>query len=145
MSQDKEAARRFDLIKALRGVRDSLGGDLASVTLTVTRTRVYQQLNAIIAAPILLASALLREKREAAMSDLLAQLNLPSREDVLMLSQRLTRIEMVLDDLGAGMDQLRRPAGRPQRAATREVNASEVRPGGVLSALTPSATKSKEA
>lgn len=145
MSQDKEATRRFDLLKSLRAVRDSVGEDLARVVIAATSTRVYQRVNAVIAAPGLLASALLRERREAAMSDLLAQLNMPSREDVLMLSQRLTRIEMALDDLGAGMDQLRRPVTRPQRATTRETNSSDLRPSGVLSALTSVAPKSKEA
>ena len=146
MSQDKEATRRFDLFKSLRTVRDSLGEDLAKVAIVVTSTRAYQRFNALLARPGLLATALLREQREAAMSALLAQLNMPSREDVLTLSQRLTRIEMTLDDLGAGMDQLRRPASRQQRATTRETSAGEVRPSGVLSALTPNgAPKSKEA
>ena len=145
MSQDKEATRRFDLFKSLRTVRDSVGEDLARVAIAFTSTRVYQRANALVAAPVLLASALLREKREALMADLLAQLNLPSREDVLTLSQRLTRIEMTLDDLGAGMDQLRRPVARPQRATAREVGPENGRPSGVLSALTPAAPKSKEA
>ena len=143
MSQDKEATGRFDLLKSLRAVRDSVGTDLSKVVIAATSTRLYQRANALVAAPALLASALLRERREALMSDLLSQLHMPSREDVLSLSQRLTRIEMALDDLGAGMDQLRRPASRPQRAATRE--SSDARPSGVLSALTPSAPKSKEA
>ncbi len=148
MSQDKEATGRFDLLKSLRAVRDSVGTDLAKVVIAVTSSRVYQRANALVAAPALLASALLRERREALMSELLSQLHMPSREDVLSLSQRLTRIEMALDDLGAGMDQLRRPASRPQRAAARESSgreSSEVRSSGVLSALTPSAPKSKEA
>lgn len=142
MSKDQEATRQFDLLKSLRAARDTVMSDLAKVTLALTSTHLWQRVNAVIATPTLLVSALLREKREAAASEVLAVLNLPSREDVLTLSQRLTRIEMALDDLGAGMDQLRRPASRPQRAATRE--SAEVRPSGVLSALTPSAPKSKE-
>jgi hypothetical protein len=54
------------------------------------------------------------------MADLLARFNMPSREDVLALSQRLTRIEMVLDDVGAGMDQLRRWSSRQPRLSARE-------------------------
>ena len=150
MSQDKEADRRFDLVKKLRALRDAVGADISKVAIAFTSTGVYHRVNALVAAPILLASALLREKREAAMSDLLGRLNMPSREDVLTLSQRLTRIEMTLDDLGAGMDQMRRTVSRPQRTATREANPREAspidgRPSGVLSALTPAAPKSKEA
>ena len=57
-----------------------------------------------------------------AMSGVLARLNMPSRGDVLTLSQRMTHIEMVLDDVGAGFDQLRRsiPTTRPQRTPSRD-------------------------
>ena len=122
MSQDKEAAKGFQLFNRLRDARDSLMGDWAKVTLAVTSTHLYQAANALVAGPTLLASALLKEKRDAAMSDLLGQLNMPSRDDVLTLSQRLTRIEMVLDDVSAGLDQLRRPAGRTPRPAGREAS-----------------------
>lgn len=151
MSQDREATRRFDLFKKMGALRDALGTDLAKVVTAATSTGVYQRVNALVAGPILLASALLREKREAAMSDLLGQLNMPSREDVLTLSQRLTRIEMTLDDLGAGMDQMqRRTVSRPQRSSSREANPRDASPvdgrqSGVLSALAPAAPKSKEA
>ena len=122
MSQEKEATKGFQLVKKLRGVRDGLMGDFAKVTVAITSTHLYQAANALVAKPTLLASALLKEKREAAMSDLLGQLNMPSREEVLTLSQRLTRIEMVLDDVSAGLDQLRRPAGRTPRPAGREAS-----------------------
>ena len=122
MSQDSGATKRFDLFKTLRAARDSLMADVAKVTLAITSTHAWHKANAAISKPSLLVSAILREKREAAMAELLAQLNMPSREDVLALSQRLTRIEMVLDDLGAGMDQLRHSAARPQRPAAREAS-----------------------
>ena len=56
------------------------------------------------------------------MTEVLANLNMPSREEVLSLSTRLTHIEMAIDDLGAGLEQLRRSVGgaRPQRTSTRE-------------------------
>ena len=136
MSKDQEATRQFDLLKSLRAARDTVMSDLAKVTLALTSTHLWQRVNAVIATPTLLVSALLREKREAAASEVLAVLNLPSREDVLTLSQRLTRIEMVLDDLGAGMDQLRRPITRTQQR-TREAASVDVRPSGVLAALAP--------
>ena len=122
MSQDKEATKRFELFKSLRAARDSLLGDVAKVTLAVTSTHAWQRVNAAVAKPGQLVSAILKQKREAAMADLLGQLNMPSREDVLTLSQRLTRIEMVLDDVSAGLDQLRRTAVRPQRSAAREAS-----------------------
>lgn len=110
------------LLEKVRGVRDSAMEDLAKVTLAWTSSDTFQTINAVISKPALLTAAMVRKATESAMADVLARFNLPSREDVLALSQRLTRIEMTLDDLGATMDQLRRASApaRQQRPATRE-------------------------
>jgi hypothetical protein len=103
------------------GVRDSVMEDVAKLTLAWTSSHAYQAINAAIAKPLLLLAGISRKAAGSAMADLLARLNMPSREDVLALSQRLTRIEMVLDDVGAGMDQFRRwTASQKQRPAARE-------------------------
>jgi hypothetical protein len=104
-----------------RGLRDSVMEDMAKLTLSWTSSHSYQTMNAAIAKPLLLLIGMSRKATGSAMADLLARLNMPSREDVLALSQRLTRIEMVLDDVGAGMDQFRRwTASQKQRPAARE-------------------------
>jgi hypothetical protein len=108
------------IFEKVRGVRDSAMEDLAKVTLAWTSSDSYQAINAAISKPTLLAAAIFRKAADSAMADLLARLNLPSREDVLALSQRLTRIEMALDDVGAGLDQLRRESSQKQRPAARE-------------------------
>jgi hypothetical protein len=108
------------LFERMRGVRDSAMEDLAKVTLVWTRSSTYQAINAAVSKPAMLAAAIFRKAAESAMADVLARLNMPSREDVLALSQRLTRIEMVLDDVGAGMDQFRRWSSQKQRPAARE-------------------------
>src|SRR5450631_2540824 len=108
------------LLDKLRGVRDSAMEDLAKVTLSWTSSDTFQALNAVISKPAMLTTAILRRKTEAAMADVLSRLNLPSREDVLALSQRLTRIEMTLDDLGAGMDHIRRASGQKPRPTARD-------------------------
>lgn len=112
----------FNFVGSLRGARDSLMEEFAKLVHTVTSTQSYQSANAAVGKPVLLASAVLREKREAAMAEFLALLNLPSREEVLALSRRLTRIEMTLDDLGAGLDELRRMAVRPEQPGAREAS-----------------------
>lgn len=118
-------------LERIRGARDSAMEDLAKVTLAWTSSHTFQSINAAIARPVLLANALFRKARESAMADVLARLNMPSREDVLTLSQRLTRIEMVLDDVGAGLEQVRRAASQKSRPATRE-STGEGRTGPLL-------------
>ena len=116
-----EEAKGFDVSKALRDARDAAMDAWAKATLRLTSSHEYQRLSGAISKPMLLATAFFRQTTEGVMSELLARFNMPSREEVLSLSQRLTRIEMALDDLGAGLDQLRRSgAARPQRPATRE-------------------------
>jgi hypothetical protein len=114
----------------VRGVRDSAMEDLAKMTLAWTTSNAYQAINAAISRPPLLAAGIFRKATRSAMAGVLGKLNMPSREDVLALSQRLTRIEMVLDDVGAGMDQLRRGSSRQQRPAARERDGNgDGRPG----------------
>jgi hypothetical protein len=124
MGQDRSHAmsseKSSSFLEKVRGVRDSAMEDLAKVTLAWTSSHTFQALNAVVSKPAMLATVLMRKASESAMADLLARLHMPSREDVLALSKRLTRIEMVLDDVGAGIDQLRAGSNRQQRPAARE-------------------------
>ena len=117
-----EANKGFDPIKLIREARDSGLDAWAKLMLRLTGSHEYQRVQGMISKPTLLAIALYRKAAESAMSEVLAQLNMPSREDVLSLSTRLTHIEMAIDDLGAGLEQLRRSVGgaRPQRTSTRD-------------------------
>jgi hypothetical protein len=115
-----EAKKGFDVMKSLRDARDGSMDAWAKLMLRLTSSHEYQRLQGAISKPTLLAIALFRKTTGSAMSEVLAQLNMPSREEVLHLSQRLTHIEMVLDDLSAGMDQLRRSMPRPQRTPSRD-------------------------
>lgn len=121
------------VLERLRAIRDSAMKEMAQVTLAWTSSDAYQAMNAAVSKPALLTAGVFRKASDAAMTDLLAALNIPSRSEVLALSQRLTRIEMALDDLGAGLDEVRRalatrppqdgqpPRGnRPGRAAARQ-------------------------
>jgi hypothetical protein len=108
------------LVETLREVRDSGMERMAKATLAWTSSEPYQRLNAALSKPAMLGIAVFRKAREAAMADLLAALNIPSRADVVALSQRLTRIEMALDDVGAGMDEIRRGSAAKKNPVARE-------------------------
>jgi hypothetical protein len=115
-----EANKGLDPVKLFRDTRDAAMEGWARLTLRLTSSHEYQRLQGAISKPALLAVALYRKAADSAMSEVLANLNMPSREEVLQLSKRLTHIEMALDDLSAGLDQLRRTAPRPQRGGSRE-------------------------
>lgn len=51
------------------------------------------------------AMGLMRRQMNEMMAQTLQQMNLPSRQEVLSLAERMTQIEMRLDDLEAKMDE----------------------------------------
>jgi hypothetical protein len=64
-------------------------------------------------------SAPFREAVEKAMLKTLEQMAMPSRADILSIAERMTNIEMRLDDLDAKLDDIRRliaNVGAPPRA-----------------------------
>lgn len=89
------------MFKQLVRMRDAALDSSAKVALRVAGSPVYTQSMRALAMPGLIAAGLIRKSREKAMADLLARLNMPSRAEVLSLSQRLTHIELSLDDLAA--------------------------------------------
>jgi hypothetical protein len=123
MSPTEEGTKGFDPFKLLRERRDTLLQALAEVTLRLTSSRPYFVISSALARPALYAAGATRKATTAATSQILAQLNLPSRGDVLGLSQRLTRIEMVLDDLGAAMDATAAAASAKSRVPPRVAKA----------------------
>ena len=58
----------------------------------------------------LTTSAPFRKAIESTMTQALTQLNMPTRSDVTSLAERLTNIEMRLDDLDAKLDETQRAA-----------------------------------
>jgi SMC interacting uncharacterized protein involved in chromosome segregation len=60
-------------------------------------------------------SAPFRKVIESTMTQVLTQLNLPMRSDITGLGERLTHIEMRLDDLEAKLDE--RPRSEPKAAS----------------------------
>ena|SRR5437762_2158834 len=118
--------KQFDAVKMFRDARDGVMDAWAKLALNLTSSHEYQRVQGMIAKPALLGYALFRKATESVMSPVLAQMNMPSREEILGIAQRLTRIEMTLDDLGAALEQLRRFAARPQRS--QAVRDREVKP-----------------
>jgi len=131
------ADKGFDPVKLVRDARDASMDAWAKLMLRIAGSHEYQRMQGFISKPTLLAIAMFRKASDSTMGGVLGNLNMPSREEVLQISQRLTHIEMALDDLAAGLDQLRRSAGagagagagasKPQRSPSRDVP-TETRP-----------------
>ena len=118
----------FDLMGKLRKARDQGMESWAKTAIQLTSSEPYARANYLLSQPWLIAAGIFRKSREKAMSQVLAQLNMPSREEVLGLSQRLTHIEMVLDDLVAAIEAARSAPAEPEAPRAAQGNGARVRP-----------------
>ena len=109
----------LDMFKAARELRDAGMESWAKIALQLTSSHPFSLLSSLLAKPGLIATGVARKKTDKAMAQLLAHANIPSRDDVLALSVRLTHIEMALDDLAAAMETMRASPARPVPAPKR--------------------------
>ncbi len=109
---------------AWRQVRDAWLENWAKVMVEAVNTDAYAKATGTLLDSYLTASGPVREAMEKVMLSLLAQLSMPSRADVLGVAERMTNIEMRLDDMDAKLDRIERlvskspmgtPAGRAKK------------------------------
>lgn len=109
----------FDPFEAWRGMR-TVGMDAwAKVMTEAVNSEEYAKTSGALLDAYLTASIPLRQLLEKAMTQALQQMNMPTRDDVIGLAERMTQVEMRLDDMDAKLDGLsERPAGPPHAEAS---------------------------
>jgi hypothetical protein len=116
MSQSNDTFNPFDPTGMLRGMRDTSMDAWSKMMIQLVNTDTYAQSTAAMLDAWLTGSTPFRKVLETTMTQVLINLNMPSRQDVIALAERLTNIEMRLDDLEAKLDKGRRP-GRTASAS----------------------------
>jgi polyhydroxyalkanoic acid synthase PhaR subunit len=109
--------KRFDPLDAWRGVRDIYMDAWAKNMVEMVNSEAYAQATGAMLDTYLTASTPFREALEKAMLKTLEQLAMPTRADVVSIAERMTNIEMRLDDLDAKLDIIQRlitQAGGPR-------------------------------
>lgn len=99
-------AKRFDPMEPWRGVRDIYMDAWGKTMVDMVNTEAYAQATGAMLDTYLTVSAPFREAVEKAMLTTLEQLAMPSRADVVSIAERMTNIEMRLDDLDAKLDNI---------------------------------------
>src|SRR5664279_2633459 len=137
MAEDSTHDRKsFDPMDPWRGVRDTYMDVWAKTMVETVNSEAYAQATGAVLDTYLTASAPFREALEKAMLKTLEQLAMPSRADVLSIAERMTNIEMRLDDLDAKLDVIRtvlaqagaasRPrVGKAQQAPTKKTTTTK--------------------
>ncbi len=111
-----------------RGMRDVYMDAWAKAMVEMVNTEAYAQASGAMLDTYLTVSAPFREAIERAMLKTLEQLAMPSRADVVSLADRMTNIELKLDDLDAKLDGvyalLAKPVSAPRTEPKRATRAA---------------------
>lgn len=121
MAEDPtHGGKPFDPMEPWRGVRDIYMDAWGKTMVDMVNTEAYAEATGAMLDTYLTVSTPFREAVEKAMVKTLEQLAMPSRADVVSIAERMTNIEMRLDDLDAKLDNIQRlivhagAAPRPQ-------------------------------
>jgi hypothetical protein len=112
MTQKTETFNPFDPTGMFREMRDAGMDAWSKAMIQFVNTEAYAQSTAAVLDAWLTTSAPFRKAVEKAMTQVLINLNMPARSDVIGLAERLTHIEMRLDDLEAKLEE-REPGTKP--------------------------------
>ncbi len=113
MSQEsKDNFNPFDPTGMLKTIRDANMETWSKMMIDSVNTDAYARVTGEMLDVWLSNSTPFRKAIEAAMTKALGNLNMPSRADVISLAERLTNIEMRLDDMEAKLDESLRTSHR---------------------------------
>lgn len=93
-----------DLFAQWRKVRDSFMEGWAKTMVETVNSDAYAETSAAMLNAFLTTYSPFREMMEKTISRSLEQLSMPTRGDITSLAERMTNIEMRLDDMDAKMD-----------------------------------------
>ena len=120
MSQKPDDQQTFDPFGAWKNMRDSGMDAWSKMMIQLVNTEAYAQATSTMLDTWMTSSAPFRKVVESTMTQVLTQLNMPTRSDVTVLGERLTHIEMRLDDLEAKLDERSQPAPKAAPSKSKE-------------------------
>lgn len=107
MSEKHDGFNPFDPTGMLKSMRDSSMESWSKSMMELVHTDSYAEATGAMLDAWLTTSTPFQKVLEAAMSQSLANASMPTRADVVSLAERLTNIEMRLDDLETMLDGIR--------------------------------------
>jgi len=116
MSESNDTFNPFDPTGMLKTLRDSNMDVWSKMMIQLVNTDAYSQATGKIFDTWLSTSAPFRKVMETVMTQVLANLNMPNRGDVICLAERLVNIERRLDDLEACLEEIKRSAPKTGRS-----------------------------
>jgi hypothetical protein len=111
MSDKRETVNIFDPTGMLKGMRDAGMEQWSKAMTDFVMSDAYASANAEMLNAWLTTSSPFRKSMETAVNQSLSAMNIASRDDYMRLADRLTNIELRLDDLDAKLDEWMRQHG----------------------------------
>ena len=118
---------QFDPMGSWRQMRDSYLDVWAKTMVETVNTEAYAKATGSMLDAYLAVSSPFRDAVEKAMLQALQQLSMPSRVDFIGLAERLTNVEMRLDDMDAKLDRIEGLFPKPATATRRPAAATRGR------------------
>jgi len=106
MNEDQADSKTFDPFEKLREMRDAYLDATSKTMIDAVNSEAYAQASGAMLENYLTASAPFRAALEKSMIQALEQLSLPSRQEIAVLAERFTNVEMRLDDIDARLDEI---------------------------------------
>jgi hypothetical protein len=120
MSQkNSDTFNPFDPAGVFKTMRDANMEAWSKMMIQLVNTDAYAQATGAMLDSWLTASVPFRKALEIAMTQVLTNLNMPTRADIINLAERLTNIEIRLDDLEAKLDESHRAARKAAGPKTK--------------------------
>ncbi len=123
MSQKSDEQHAFDPFGAWKNMRDTGMDSWSKMMIQLVNNDAYAQASGAMLDAWLTSSAPFRKAIESTMAQVLTQLNMPTRTDITSLAERLTHIEMRLDDLEAKLDERPRSESKATPGKAKETSA----------------------
>jgi hypothetical protein len=139
MANDPNSVNPFDPFGTWRTARDAYMETWSKAMLDLVNTEAYADATSRMLDSYLSVSGPIRKLLETSMTQVLSQFNMPSRNEIISLAERLTNIEMRLDDLDAKLDEMARANPTPQPPPLR----GEGEPEAEAKPAAPPATSSR--
>jgi hypothetical protein len=118
MSQPPDTSNPFDPFGFWKNTQGQTLDAWSKAMIDLVNTDAYAEATGRMLDSYLTVSAPMRKLMEQTMAQVLGQMNLPTRTEVLSLAERLTNMEMRLDDLDARLDAILRAVERTGQAVT---------------------------
>lgn len=108
MSQPNDIPNPLDPLGFWRTTQNASLEAWSKAMVELVNTEAYAEATGRLLDTYLAASVPMRKAMEQAMTQVLGQINMPTRAEVLSIAERMTNIEMRLDDLDARFDEIQR-------------------------------------